>query len=578
MKANLLEILTDNKANLSANIHKLDISLIGNITLNPLRDILKYYLNKKNLDSNINYGDYNSIVSDSIKYKNSDLIIIFWEFLNLSDSFSLDYSMLEDEVIDGLIEKTKNAIKLTIDELKDSKLVIFNSFSRAYFAQTPILDKFKQVVDELNSFLHSNVTGNMRIIELDSIISKIGHKNTFNHRAYYNSKSLYKFDFYSDYVERTLPIIGANFGRLKKLLILDCDNTLWGGIVGEDGVAGIKIDRSDSLGRIFYEVQQIIKSLEKKGVILAICSKNNEEDVLEVFSKRKDDMPLQLDKFVAYRINWNNKATNIRDIANELNIGLDSVVFLDDSDFEVGLISSELPMVKVFTVPKDLSGYPALAWEVASNFYSESVSDEDKSKTKKYLDNKKREDLADDYGNYEDYLKSLGLKIKVQWGENVNIQRASQMSQKTNQFNLTTIRFSEEEITRLASSDAHRILTYSLEDSVGDYGVIGLIILSLDVENQIKSATIDAFLMSCRAIGRNVEKKIFQVLVDVLKDAGFKYIYSRYLKTEKNMQVSEFYDLLGFEVINKTEMEHIYQMNLDKYVPLEISYIEALDD
>lgn len=578
MKNNLLEILLENKINLEKKSYKLDISLIGNITLNPLGDILKYYLNKNNIDSDFRYGNYNSIVSDSKKYKNSDVIIIFWEFLNLSDSFSLDYSILDDETIDRLVENTKNAIKLTINELKDSKMVLFNSFSRLYFIETPVLNKFKKIVDELNSFLYSNVTGNMRIVELDSIISRIGYKNTFNNRGYYNSKSLYKFEFYSDYVQRTLPIISSNFGRPRKLLVLDCDNTLWGGIVGEDGADGIKIERNESVGRIFYEVQQIIKSLEKKGVILAICSKNNEEDVLEVFSKRKNDLPLQIEKFVTYRINWNNKASNIQDIANELNIGLDSVVFLDDSDFEVGLVSSELPMVKVFTVPKDISRYPALMWEVASIFYSTGLTDEDKNKTKKYLDNKKREGLVNNYGNYEDYLKSLGLRIKVQWDKSIQIQRASQMSQKTNQFNVTTIRYTEDDIAKFIASEHHRILTFSLEDSVGDYGVIGLIILSLEVKDQIKSATFETFLMSCRALGRNVEKKIFQVLSNVLKEAGVNCLYSRYKKTEKNIQVSDLYEKLGFEVINKSEIESFYHLNLDKYIPSDLSYIEVVNE
>ena len=218
-------------------------------------------------------------------------------------------------------------------------------------------------------------------------------------------------------------------GKSKKVLVLDCDNTLWGGILGEDGINGIKINGLSYPGRIFYEVQQILLSLKNQGVLLAICSKNNLSDIEDVF-ERHPDLILKSDDFVVKKVNWKDKATNILEISKELNVGIESIVFVDDSKFEVGIVKDVHPSVETFLVPENLTQYPTEISKLGSLFYKTSYSKEDILKTKNVLEEKKREKKKKSYRLVEDYLSSLGLEIELFWNEKSQVSRAAQLSQK----------------------------------------------------------------------------------------------------------------------------------------------------
>ncbi len=319
----------------------------------------------------------------------------------------------------------------------------------------------------------------------------------------------------------------------KKCLVLDMDNTLWGGVLGEDGIEGIAVD-GDYPGKAYHSWQEGIKALEKQGVILAICSKNNQTDVEALFAAR--EMPLKMEDFACVRINWKDKASNIREIAQELNIGLDSIVFVDDNPSERELIRQQLPMVTVPEWPAQPYELPTFYQQLVRDFFSVySLTDEDLKKSEQYRQNASRAHAQMQFTDMEDFLRSLEMQLTIQSANDITIPRIAQMTQKTNQFNLTTRRYTEDDIRALLNEGA-LIYTLSVRDRFGDNGITGLMII---VQNKI-----DTLLLSCRILGKGIE---FAFVQSVLKQLGDTTIKAEYIPTEKNAQVANFYDKLGLK-------------------------------
>ena len=416
---------------------------------------------------------------------------------------------------------------------------------------------------------------NFHLIDIDKIIAGLGIKNSVDFRHYYSSKVLYNVNFYQSYIKFILPYILAANGKKKKALILDCDNTLWKGILGEDGFDKINLSINDSQGKIFNEVQSLALALKKKkGVLLGLCSKNNSTDVDEVLEKHPD-MIIKNDDLVIKKVNWNDKATNLRDISEELNIGLDSMVFIDDSDFEIELIKQKLPEITSLKVPSKISEYPDLIRNTSSLFFDINESAEDQNKTEMYKQQNQRKLAEKNANNIEDYLSSLELKIKVIVDDNNFISRMAQMTQKTNQFNLTTIRYTENDLSRFVTDDKFKVICISVSDKFGDSGITGLCILKINKPEKL--AIIDTFLMSCRVIGRNVEFAFINNIIDKLKRENIERIVSNYYKTLKNDQVSDFFDKCGFNLKKKSENEKNYFLNLKNHQIKLTEYIEVND-
>lgn len=335
-------------------------------------------------------------------------------------------------------------------------------------------------------------------------------------------------------------------GPRKKCLILDLDNTVWGGILGEDGLEGIKIG-GDYPGNAFLYFQEALISLSKNGVILSICSKNNEQDVLESW-ELNPFIKLNNKYISAYRINWNNKADNIREIAKELNIGLDSVVFIDDNPTERELVKQELPMVAVPdfpTHPYELMIFYKQLVETYFRVYE--LTKEDKSKTEQYKANAKRATEASRFTNIEDFIKSLDIEIDILPADKFNINRIAQMTQKTNQFNLTTHRYTEAEIESFLK-EGYLIYCINVKDRFGDNGITGAVIIK-NPEHQSDIPQIDSFLLSCRVLGKGIEDVFFKSILKMLERKGYDKVSASYIPTLKNKQVSNFFD--KFEVITK---------------------------
>lgn len=340
--------------------------------------------------------------------------------------------------------------------------------------------------------------------------------------------------------ERKLESIAL---KRKKCLVLDLDHTLWGGVLGEDGVDGIQIG-GDYPGKAFLYWQEALCQLAKNGVILAVCSKNNEEDVLEAWEKHPS-IVLKKEALSAYRINWRDKATNIKELADELNIGLDSMVFVDDNPTEREWVKQMLPMVSVPDFPEQPYLLPVFFQQLVHDYFKVySVTEEDRNKTEQYQANANRVQAQEGFADYDAFLKSLDIRITIEAANEYHIPRISQMTQKTNQFNLTTRRYMDTEIRGLMEQ-GWKIWCTSVADKFGDDGITGCIMINGD--------QIDTFLLSCRILGKGIEFVFLKKVLEILFAQGFTSLKARYIPTLKNAQVSEFYEKCHFTCTRQQE-------------------------
>ena len=345
---------------------------------------------------------------------------------------------------------------------------------------------------------------------------------------------------YGDLVGRWLA---AKQGRSFKCLVLDLDNTVWGGVIGDDGMEGIAIGQGSALGEGYTAFQEYCRELTRRGIILAVCSKNDEANALEPFEKHPD-MVLRRGDIASFVANWSDKAGNIRAIAEELNIGLDSLVFIDDNPFERNLVRQELPMVAVPEVSDDPVGYP-VALSDAGYFEGLAVTDEDRERSGQYQGNKARDALKASATDLPAYLRGLEMELIARPFDRVGLQRIVQLVNKSNQFNLTTRRYTDEDVLAVMADPDAFGLQLRLLDRFGDNGVIAIVIGRL---LESRDLLIDTWLMSCRVLGRQVEPTTLNLIAEQARRLGAKRLVGEYIPTRKNAMVKDHYARLGFTV------------------------------
>jgi FkbH-like protein len=563
------EILQRNKAFNSELDGSYNISVISNVMVTTIQPILEYNLKLQGIPAKCKMGDYDNIMQDSSLMKHSNVVLIFWELANLIDGFQYRSNLFtKDQTID-YINRFKSEIDYVFSQLKNTPLVLLNKFSTLVFNHF-LLEKnnFDHICEVLNEYIKLKATPNIIVIDSDKVMSRISIEKSVNFRDYYSSKALFTVEYMKHYVSYITPIIASINGKRKKAIVFDCDNTLWEGILGEDGENGIKMSASSPKGAVFEEVQFLAKELASKGILVALNSKNNLEDVNEIFDKHPD-ISLSAEEVTIKMINWEEKVRNLQHIAQELNIGIDSLVFVDDSDFEINLVNEYQPQVETIQVPKERYFYPNLLRQNLGFFYSFEQTQEDKDRTLLYQQQRIREENKETFDNIDEYLESLGLRLKIFVDNLELVTRMAQLTQKTNQFNLTTIRYTETEISAFIESDKYRVYCFGVSDKYGDYGITGLAIISLDGP----TATIDTLLMSCRVLGRNIELRFLDEIVDNLKANGLKNLNGKYFKTQKNQQVEFLFDKLGFDLIKQNGDHKEYTLELINYQFHPFKYI-----
>jgi FkbH-like protein len=351
-------------------------------------------------------------------------------------------------------------------------------------------------------------------------------------------------------------------GKFKKCVILDLDNTLWGGIIGDDGLENINIGTL-GIGKAFTRLQKWLKELKNRGVILAVCSKN-EDSIAKTPFLQHPEMVLKLDDIAVFKANWNSKADNINQIQKILNIGFDSIVFLDDNPAEREIVRNFLPEVCVPELPLDPAYY--LPFLISQNlFETTSYTENDTNRTKQYQEEAKRVELSQSITNMDDYLKSLNMKVKIQPFQDIDIERIAQLTQRSNQFNLRTIRYTTNEIIEIQKNASYLTASVEMEDKFGTYGLISAVIIKLEG----KKAYIDTWIMSCRVLKRGVEATLMNYIVAQLINLKVTHLHGEYILTAKNKLVRNLLADLGMSI----ESPNKYQLSLKEYTPL-ISYIQ----
>jgi FkbH-like protein len=361
--------------------------------------------------------------------------------------------------------------------------------------------------------------------------------------TYINTGFVTDINFIPHLGKQVNDIILSITGKFKKCLILDLDNTLWGGIIGDDGVENIQIG-SLGIGKAFYQFQLWIKQLKQRGIILVVCSKND-EDIAKFPFENHPEMVLKLEDISVFVANWDNKADNIRSIQSVLNIGFDTMVFIDDNPFERNLVKRELPSVLVPDMPNDPAEY--LKYLQSQNlFETASFSLEDQNRTDKYQEETKRTISKKLFTNEDDYLESLLMVITIESFDTFTIPRVAQLSQRSNQFNLRTIRYDESDLHQIIENPNYVTLAVNLNDIYGDYGLISILVL----QKEANSFFIENWLMSCRVLNRGVEKFVLNKIVALAKQHQIDKLVGEYIETDKNKMVKNHYENLGFKSVD----------------------------
>ncbi len=528
------------------------LGFIRNITIEGISPYLRYRFLEDGVSPLINYGGFGTLKQDllspdsPLKENISDLIITALMLEELDPDF-------------GLPQWTANrALEVLNDffsdlEESDHPLIALNTFPLPSYtaAGSGTSTNTNQIVDEidrLNRFIYdwvNNRKARFCLIDWCLISRRIGESNSMDYRYWYLSKAPFKGAFLDQMALAIRAIMRSMVGLTKKCLVLDCDNTLWGGIIGEDGLAGIKLDRHEYPGKIYYDFQKTVLQLIESGVLVMLCSKNNEKEVFNVLANHPWCL-LKREHLSAHRVNWVDKASNLTSLSKELNLGLNSFAFVDDNPRELDLIKQLLPDVTVLQVPTKLYQYPNLLVRDAL-FDTTVVVGEDKLRTKLYQVEAIRKTEQQKYTDLRSYLASLNQIVKVHIVSDDEISRVAQLTQKTNQFNLTTHRYTDYEIRQLAGDSASCVYTLTAEDRFGALGLVGVFIARLQGE----IVMVDNILMSCRALGRGLEVSF---VLECMRDIGDKWLVSGwesvYIPTSKNSQVAGFWESIGFALMS----------------------------
>lgn len=528
------------------------VALLGDTATQFLATAIRGIGLERGYNVNLYEAEYNQIerqfldpTSELYEF-DADYIVLFQSTHKLAESHSLlsveQQVMIADDRLSFISTictnpafASKKIICLNYPEIEDT---IFGSYA------TKVTSSLTYQIRKLNMGLMnlSQEYANLFICDIAGLQNKLGRDFMFAPNVYVSTEMVLSIDAIPYVASRVMDIICAIKGQFKKCLILDLDNTLWGGIIGDDGIEGIQLGHGLGIGKAFTEFQMWVKKLKQRGIIICVASKNNEETAKEPFEKHPD-MVLKLSDIAVFQANWETKVDNIRTIQSILNISFDSMVFLDDNPFERNMVREHIPGITVPELPEDPGEYLEYLYSL-NLFETASYSQADKDRTKQYQIEAQRVSLQKTFSNESDFLKSLDMVSTVSGFTKFNIPRVAQLSQRSNQFNLRTIRYTEADISALAEDPNVIDLCFTLEDKFGDNGLIAVIIMK---KQDDETLFVDTWFMSCRVLKRGMENFTLNTMVEYARKKGYKRIVGEYLPTPKNKMVEQHYLNLGFE-------------------------------
>ena len=521
-------------------------------------------LNIETFEADYDQIDLQILSPDSDLYTFESNIIIIYQ----------SYSKLKKQFYKTDLSEKECFSKKFLKQIEQRYAAIQNqSTSKVFYLNFPLINDsvFGQFAGKTNcSLLYQLHTiniglselaqknGNLYVADLQSLTAFRGTSKCYNKQLEMSADMEFDCDFLPILSGNIIDIVLAILGNFKKCVILDLDNTLWGGIIGDDGLNGIQVGEL-GIGKAFSSFQLWLKQLKERGIILAVCSKNTEAIALEPFQKHPE-MILKEEDFAIFVANWNNKADNIRYIQKVLNIGFDSMVFIDDNPFERNLVRENIPEVCVPELPIDPAEYEDYLASL-NLFETISFNHKDSNRNQQYREEAQRKTIEIQFTNQDDYLNNLNMKAIVEPFNSYSTPRVAQLTQRSNQFNLRTVRYTEEDIKRIELSDKYVAFTVSLSDKYGEYGLISLIIL----EDRKESYFINTWIMSCRVLKRGVEDFVLNEMANLTKVRDKKYLIGEYLPTKKNGIVKDLYPSLGFIQVKDLWQYEVNRHQISKY-------------
>ncbi len=564
-------------------LSKLKIAFLSSYTIEILKPYITVELANLGYLSEQYFAPFNQFEqevynSDSGLYKsNPDFIIIHMRIDDVYLDISTRFVKYKDDELKKIEDSMLTRYKSILCEIRKktkSKIIILDfaddKMKSDSFYSSEVVRSFHIFLHTLNDRLYNlcSKVNSCYVVNYQQIIANIGLSNWEDLKLYYLARIPFNVNAQIKVAKVLSRTINAVVRVPIKCIVLDLDNTLWGGVIGEDGLLGIQLGNNYP-GNVFKDFQQTLLGLRDQGVLLAIASKNNIKDVSEVFENHTDCI-LKMDDFSAVQIHWEDKAKSIKNISKELNIGLDSIIFFDDNPVERLWVKEQLPDVKVINVPNNPIDYIG---SLINSPYFDSLhtTKEDKNRHVQYKQQSERNNLYKDSKTVDDFLKNLKMKVNIGHISDFTINRLEQLLNKTNQFNLTTKRYTSIELEDIVNNNG-MVLWASVKDCYGDNGIVGVAIIK-DILNS--KWILDSFLLSCRVIGRRIETIFLSEIINIARDNSAQIIQGQYVPSKKNNLVSSFYKDHNFKLVDNTV--NIWEFNLDKNINRP-EYIEVLYD
>lgn len=547
------------------------VAILGGSTVDDIKNILELFLLESGIKPTFYQSEYNNYYEDAV-FGNAELdafapeiIIIFTSVVNIvnlptiNDSETVVQEKIQAEVnrflkIWDSLEKRYNAVIIQ----NNFDLPAANSLGSLAVTIPMGINRFISCLNERFSD-YAEKHKSFYLHDLHGLSARVGLSAWHNPFQYFAYKFAVNYDVMPEVALGLSKIIRGIMGKMKKCLVLDLDNTLWGGVIGDDGVEGIQIGHETPAAEAYTFFQEYVLKLKERGIILAVCSKNDEDIARSGF--KHPDSVLKVDDFVSFHANWEPKNINIEVIAKEINIGLDSLVFIDDNPAERQIVRDSLPEVAV----PEVDGVDVFSFiraiEGAGYFEPISISDDDRKRNDTYRENKARQELATSAASYDDFLNSLSMRAEIDVFQPIYYDRIAQLTGKTNQFNLTTRRYTRAEIEHMAQDCSYITLYGRLADKFGDNGLISVVI----GEKRDNNLHILLWIMSCRVLKRGMEDVMLDALVEKAQEVGCKKIVGYYYPTKKNKMVEDMYPQFGFVSAGNDNDGTIWELELEGF-------------
>ena len=546
------------------------VAILRSFTVEPVILLLRASAFCLGIDLSVRVGDFNAYAQEildakSLAYSSAvNAVVLAVQTADIAPDLWNHYAGMSAGEVEDAIRRVSGSLQRWMRALRERSQAPFivHNLEQPLRPNLGVLDSQRETsLAEVIQRINQEVRGCAReirgvyILDYDALVARRGRLRWHDDRNWLMARLPIAADQFVHLASEWLRFIAPLAGRTAKALVVDLDNTLWGGIVGEEGIAGIKLG-AEYPGAAYQALQRALLDLTRKGILLAVCSKNNPDDAMEVLEKHPD-MLLRPKHFAATRISWNDKVQGLREIASELNIGIDSLAFLDDNPFEREQVRASLPEVTVIDLPKDPIQYAAAILDHPA-FERLSLSAEDQHRTAFYSRQRERDQAEQNFQSKEDFFRFLEQEAEIAPVSPATLARVAQLTQKTNQFNVTTRRYGEQQIAELAAQPGSQVLSIRVRDRFGDHGLVGVAITC----DRDETCEIDSFLLSCRVIGRTVETALLAHLTESAARRGCKELIGWFLPSKKNAPAREFYRQHGFELAKQNGDGSLWSLDL----------------